>query len=117
MSVPDHVSGVVVAARAERLSQEQVIRRMHEVTAHWAPVLTSATPTPRQARHSILGEVVHLPERWCCEGDEEPGVIPDDRGCALATAQAGADEVKRIPSMQARARYAPGLPAVSAADC
>src|SRR5690242_14473493 len=100
MGVPQDGRSVVVAVRVERCPEGGVVVRVEA---------SAAAP-------AAAGTVVDGAEGGVGEGGEDPGVPGDGGADALAAAETGSDQVKRVLAVHLRAGGAPSSAAVVAAD-
>lgn len=115
--LPQDRPGVVVAARAERLSELGVTFRMSQQAPGrrtvWAGLPRRARPTDTYPSAALTPRV-HRPEARSGEGGEHPGVPAHLLRDVLAADHSGTDELVRIRLVDACACRADGRPAVAA---
>ena len=110
--VPDHVGGVVVAVRAQRLAELGVVAAVAGEAGGGAAVLAGGGVAAGVAGGGAAGAAglvgagvladragVDRAERRGGEGDEDGGVGGDGRGDAFAAGQPGADELVGVAAV------------------
>jgi hypothetical protein len=113
--LPDHVSGVVVAVRAERGPEPVVVLVVAGVAPQRPPVRAEGLVAAGPAG-SLVAEPVDRSERGGGEGGERARVLGDRGGDALAAGQAGGDQLPGIALVSAAARLAGRCATVPARD-
>jgi hypothetical protein len=115
--LPEHGSGVVVAARTERFTEPRVVVRVPCVATGRRAVRTggprltgSAGPYPAVA----FPAGVNRAEAGSGEGGEHPGVLADHLPNVLAADESGTDQLVRVRLIEAGTGRADRCPAVAA---
>jgi hypothetical protein len=116
--VPEHLADVVEAVAADRLAQAALAVAVPLPAAHGAAVRAALVEIPRPAGQQLPAAVAALgvdgAEAGRGKGHEQPRVRADRVGEALATAQAGGDELPGVAAVGLRAGRADALAAVAA---
>ena len=95
--MPQDVSGVVVAVRAQRLIDRRIGVLVLASAAQGPPMLADAAVPSRAAPSPLrTAGTVHRAERGSGQSDEQPGVVLDIARDALAPQQAGANQVEGV---------------------
>ena len=111
--LPHDLGGVVVAVRAQRLTQLGVVVAVPHQAARRPTVRAAARAA---VRPSAGLDAVHVTERRCGERREHQRVVGHRLGHGLAADDTGADQVEDIGRVDARARRAHRRAPVPAPD-
>jgi hypothetical protein len=115
--LPDHVRGVVVAVRAQRLSQRRVVLAVPRSAA----VGSAVRAEPQLPRAGVTGSAVvtaavDASERRCGQGGEDQRVVGHRDWDGLPADHARADQLEHVRGVQPGARGALRGAAVAAPD-
>lgn len=91
--------GVVIAAVAQGLAEQRIIRSVHAPAARGAAVLAVPATAPRATGH-IAGRAVHGAEAGRGKSDEQPWMPPDAVRDVFAAYEAGSHQVEGVPGVE-----------------